>query len=140
MPLFLMQPTTENYEITLVKKFWTHETPMRKYFGLTKYPHEKIWDPRNNHKKRFETQDIPTRKNLVTTKYPREKICDPRNTHEKIFWTHEIPTKTRWHPQQHNGTMALNPRDPDGKQPTKFSTLSILFHTIVYRSIWFGNT
>ena len=61
MPLFLMQPTTENYEITHERKFWTHEIPTRKNLGPTKYPKEKIWDSPNTHGK---------------------KILDPQNTHE----------------------------------------------------------
>ena len=36
MPLFLMRPTAENYEIAHT----------REDFGPTKYPREKIWDPR----------------------------------------------------------------------------------------------
>ena len=58
-------------------------------------------------------------------KYPREKTLDPRNTqkifgtritYEKIFWTHEIPMRKYFEPtkylRRHNGTMALDPRDP----------------------------
>ena len=60
MPLFLIPPTNENYEITHERKFWTHEIPT-----------EKIWNPRNTHEK-----------NLNLTKYTREKIFVPRNTHE----------------------------------------------------------
>ena len=37
MPLFVMHPTTENYEITT-----------RKYFGPTKYPRENILDPQRH--------------------------------------------------------------------------------------------
>ena len=47
MALFLMRPTTENYEITHTRKFWTHKTPTRKNLGPTKYPRQKIFDPRN---------------------------------------------------------------------------------------------
>ena len=31
----------------------SHEKPTRKKFGSTKYPREKILDPRNIHKKQF---------------------------------------------------------------------------------------
>ena len=82
MSLFLMRPTTENYEIT----FKTN-------FGSTKYPREKILDSRNTHEKIFWTHEIPTRKYFEPTKYPRENILDSRSTHEKKFWTHEILTK-----------------------------------------------
>ena len=44
-----MRPTTENYEITRERKFCTHEIPTREYFVPTKYPREKILDPRNTH-------------------------------------------------------------------------------------------
>ena len=47
MPLFLMRPTTEIYEIAYEREFWTHEIPTRKYLGPAKYPREKILDPRN---------------------------------------------------------------------------------------------
>ena len=72
MPLFPMQPTTKNYEIN-------HEN-----FGPTKYPREKIVDPRNTHEKKLCSHEIPARKNLGPTKYP----------------------------QRHDGTMVLDPRDP----------------------------
>ena len=71
----------------------------------TKYPREKIWDPRNTHEKRFGTHEILTRKNW-----------DSRNTLDKKFGTHEIPTKKNLeptkYPRSHDGTMALDPRDP----------------------------
>ena len=38
MPLFLLLPSTENYEITHERKSWTHEIPTRKYLEPTKYP------------------------------------------------------------------------------------------------------
>ena len=47
MPLFLMRPTTEIYEIAYEREFWTHEIPTRKHLGPAKYPREKILDPRN---------------------------------------------------------------------------------------------
>ena len=71
------------------KKFWTHEIPTRKNFGLTKYPWEKIW-----------THEISTRKNFGLTNYPREKISDPRNTHKKKILD----------PRRHGGTIARDPR------------------------------
>ena len=74
MPLFLMQPTTEIYEIPHT----------RGNFGPTKYSQEKTLNPLNIHEKKFGTHEIPTRKNLGSTKYP----------------------------QRHDGTMALDARDP----------------------------
>ena len=52
MPLLLMRPTTENYEIT---------------------PPEKILDPRNTHEKKSWTHKIPTRKKLWTHEIPTRK-------------------------------------------------------------------
>ena len=72
-------------------KFWTNETPMRKNFGSTKYPQEKILDPRNTHEKKFETPEIPTRKYFGPTKYPREKFSDPRR-HDGT-----VAQEPRWH-------------------------------------------
>ena len=118
------------------KKFCTHEITHKKNIGPTKYPPEKILDPRNIHEKIFGptkqprekiwTHEIPTRKNFGPTKYPREKIFEPtkyprekiadsRNTHEKNFWTHE-GTVVRWHKthETHHST-----------RPTEFSTLNI---------------
>ena len=114
MQLFLMRPTTENYEINHERKFWFHEIPRRKKFGL----HEML-----------------TRKNVGPTKYPREKIWNPRNTYEKIFRTRKIPTWKNFQPMKypwrHDGTVAQDPRDPrwhethDGTRPTNFSTLTL---------------
>ena len=59
--------------------------PTRESLGPTKYPREKILDPRNTHEKK-----------LGPTKYPGESFLGPRNTHEQKFWAHEIPTKARW--------------------------------------------
>ena len=64
MLLFLMLSTTENNKITHEKKFGIHEILTRKNLGHTKYPREKIWDPRNTHEKKIGTHEIPTRKNL----------------------------------------------------------------------------
>ena len=61
MSLFLMRPTTENYEITNERKFWIYKILMRKNLGPAKYHMKKNFEP---------------------TKYPREKVLDPRNTHE----------------------------------------------------------
>ena len=60
MALFLIRPTTENYEITHTRKFWTHKTPMRKNLGPTKYPREK-----------FLTHEIPTRAQCTMVLDPR---------------------------------------------------------------------
>ena len=76
--LFLMRPTTENYEITHERKFWIHE----KKFWTREIPTKKISDLQNTQEKKSWTNEIWTRKNW-----------DPRNTHEKIFWTHKISWK-----------------------------------------------
>ena len=110
MPLFLMRPTTENYEITHERKFWTHKIPTRKNLGPKKHPREKTLNTRKIHVKKFGIHEIPTRRYFRPTKSPLENILDLQTTHEKKFWTHEIPTKARWH----NGT-----------RPTKFSTLCL---------------
>ena len=70
MPLFLMRPTTENYEITNERKFWTHEIPSRKNFGPTKYPREN-----------FRTHEIPTKEGWHdgTTLTRPTMARDPRN-------------------------------------------------------------
>ena len=70
MSLFLMRPTTESYEITYERKFWTLEIPTRRNLGPTKYPREKVLDPRNTHEKKLWTHEIPTRKYFGPTKYP----------------------------------------------------------------------
>ena len=79
--------------------------PTRESLGPTKYPREKILDPRNTHEKK-----------LGPTKYPGESFLGPRNTHEQKFWPHEIPTSRNFgltkYPRRHDGAMALNPRDP----------------------------
>ena len=110
MPLFLMQPTAESYEITHERKFWTHE----KSFEPTKYPREKILDPWNTHEKIASTHNI--RKNFGATKYLPEKNSDPRNIHEKIFRTHKMP-KTKYfrptkYPTRHEGKRS-------GTRPTR---------------------
>ena len=64
MPLFLMRPTIENYEITNERKCWTHEIPTRKNLGPTKYSREKILNPRNTHEKEIGTHALLTKKNL----------------------------------------------------------------------------
>ena len=67
-------------------------------------------------RKQLKTTRLPTRKNFGSTKYSGEKIWDPRNTNKKIFWTDEIPTRENLeptkYPRRHDGTMALDPRDP----------------------------
>ena len=100
MPLFLMRPTTENYEITHERKFWTHKIPMRKNLGPKKHPCEKNLNTPKIHVKKFGIHEIPTRRYFRPTKSPLENILDLQTTHEKKFWTHEISTKARWH----NGT------------------------------------
>ena len=97
MPLFLMPPTTENYEITHKIKFWTHEIPTRKNLGPMKYPLIKSW-----------THERPTRKKLEPAKYPREKLWNPRIHKRKNFGS----TK---HPRRHDDTTLTWPtiaRDP----------------------------
>ena len=95
--LFLMRQTPEKYKIAHERKRRTCKIPTWKNWGLTKYPQEKIWDPRNTHEK-----------NSGPTNYPRQKTEDPRNTHEKKLMVCELPTKARWY---------------DGTIPTKCSTL-----------------
>ena len=66
----------------------------RKNIGPTKYPQEKISDPRSNQDKKFRTHETPI----------LEKILDPRNnTHEKKNWTHEIPRSKNFRPTKHSG-------------------------------------
>ena len=99
-----MQPATENLWIMKSitrKNNWTQEIPTRKSsdqvylrrnfgptnthkenFVPTKYPQEKISDPRKTHEKKVWTYEIFTRKNFRPTKYP----------------------------QRYDGTMALNPQ------------------------------
>ena len=82
MPLFLMRPTTEIYEIPHT----------RENFVPTKYPRQKTLDSRNAHKKKFVTHKIPTRKNLGPTKYPQRHDgtmeLDPRDA--RWHTDHEI--------------------------------------------------
>ena len=77
MPLFVMHPTTENYEITHERKLWTHKILTRKN-RLTTDPREKNLDTRKTHVKKFGTHKITTRKYFGPTKYPRENILDPQ--------------------------------------------------------------
>ena len=81
MPLFLMRLTTENYEFTHRREFWTHEIPTRKYFRLSKYPRENIFYPRNTHEKKVLTHEIPTKARWHDgTRPTRPTIArDPRN-------------------------------------------------------------
>ena len=72
-----MQPATENLSIA--------KLAMRKRNEPTKYPREKIPNPRNAHQQKFRTHETTTRKNFGPTTYPREKISDPQNNHEKKF-------------------------------------------------------
>ena len=96
-------------------KYVNHKISYEK-IGPTKYPPQKILDPRNTHEKKVCTHEIPTRKMFVPTKFPRKKVSDSRNSKKKKFGTHEISTtKKFWptkYPQRHDDTMKLNPRDP----------------------------
>ena len=87
MTLFLMQPKTENYEITNEKKFWTHKIPTRKKLRPTKYPRENILNPRNTKKKKFWTHKIPTKARWQDgTRPTRPTIAhDPRNLAHSLF-------------------------------------------------------
>ena len=98
VPLFLLRPTTENYEI-----------PTRKNFRLTKYPREKISDPQNTHEKNFGTNEKKFlnpgnthKKKFWTHKIPTKKILEPRNTKENKFWTNEIPTRKNFGPTKYS--------------------------------------
>ena len=72
-------------------------------------------DPQNTHEKTILTHKIPMREYFGLTN-THEKILDAPNTHKKKFWTHEILTRKNFgptkYPQRHDGSMALNPRDP----------------------------
>ena len=65
----------------------------------------KILVPQNIHEKKFWTHKIPTRQNFEPTKYQPDKILEPRNTTRKKFG----PTK---YPRRYNGTIALDPQNP----------------------------
>ena len=82
----------------------------------------KILNRRNNHEKKFGIHETPTKK-IGTHEIPTRKKWDPQNTGEKKFGTHvkkyrahEIPTRKYFQPTKcprgHNGTIALDPRDP----------------------------
>ena len=64
---------------------------MRKNFGPTKYPREKVLDPLNTKDKIFRTHKISTKK---------KKKWDPRNTREKTIWTHETPKEKKLGPSK----------------------------------------
>ena len=81
MPLFLIRPTNENYEITHERKFWTHEIRT-----------EKIWNPQNTHEKIFKSHKIHTWKKFSSHEIP-----------SKAGWHHGTrPTRP---------TMARDPRN-----------------------------
>ena len=101
-------------------KFWAHEIPTRINLWPTKYPREKILDPRNTHKKKYWTHEIPTRKNLRPTKYPRENILDPPNAHEKNFRTK----------RRHDATRPTMVRDPRNLAHSAFQIKSSLIWDI----------
>ena len=102
LSLILMQPKTEN--------LWT-----------TKYPRQKILDPRNTPEKKIWTHEITRRKtfgprktlekNFGFTKYPLEKNLDPRNNQEKNFWTHERPSRFTKYPLEKNFLPTKYPRE-----------------------------
>ena len=89
-------------------------------FGTTKYPREKILDPRNTHEDKFCTHEIPMGK----------KNLGPRNTYENKFWTHEMPKKKRLDSGNNHeknfrttkGTMGRLHKTLDGIRLTEFST------------------
>ena len=86
--------------------FLIHFSSCGQQLKITKLPTwEKNLNSRNTHEKKFATYEISTRKNW-----------DPCNTLDKKFGTHEIPTrknlKPTKYPRRHDGTMALDPRDP----------------------------
>lgn len=68
-------------------------------FGTTKYPREKILDPRNTHEDKFCTHDIPLGKKIWANEIPtkinfgptkwqkKKKRLDSGNNHEKNFRT-----------------------------------------------------
>ena len=89
-------------------------------FGTTKYPREKILNPRNTHEDKFCTHEIPmgkkiwaheipTKINFGPTKCQKKKRLDSGNNHEKNFRT----TK---------GTMGRLHKTLDGIRLTEFST------------------
>ena len=101
---YLLKTLTQNSPIMCFLLFFTKVYWKSKNLGPTKYPREKILDPRNTHEK-----------NLGPTKYPREKMWGSRNTHNKIFWTHRIPRRKIFEPtkaQWHDGTRPAIARDP----------------------------
>ena len=81
---------------------------MRKHFGPTKYPREKILDQRNTHEKKFRTHEIPTGKKLRPTKYPRQK-----------FETHKIPTGKYFGPTKYPRGKFSDQRRHDGTRYTR---------------------
>ena len=105
-------------------KFWTYEVTTRKKFRPTN-THKKKLDPWNADEKKIWTHEYPP-ENIGPTNYPREKISyptiptrkilDPQNTHEKKFQTNKRSTRKNFrhtkYPRRHNGTMAINSRDP----------------------------
>ena len=59
------------------KKIWTDKLPTREKSGPTKYPREKILEPRNTLKKKFWSYEI------------QKNNMGQRNTLEKKFWSYE---------------------------------------------------
>ena len=89
--LFLMQLTTEKYEIGHERKLITHEKKFHtknsheKNFVPTKYPRSKTW-----------THEILTKKISDPRNTTREYIGHTKYSQGNIF-DHGIPTKTQWH-------------------------------------------
>ena len=81
-------------------KSWIHEIPTRKNLRPTKYPWEKMLDPRNTHEKKFETQNIHQKKSW-THEISMRKILHPRNTHQNKFGTHELSTIKKLRPTKY---------------------------------------
>ena len=71
----LEMPTTKNFRPT-------HKIPTRKIFGPTKYPREKVLDPRNTHEKKFRAHYILTRPTMTR---------DPLNLAHSISHPSEKP-------------------------------------------------
>ena len=76
LPLFLLQPTTENLLIT--------KLATRKKIRHLKYPREKIFD-----------HEIPTRKAFGLTKYSREKVSFTKSTCLQLL--HRLTVLEKFH-------------------------------------------
>ena len=65
MPLFLMRPTTDNYEITHERKLWSNEIPMRKNLGPTKSHDKILWTHEISTETRWHDSTRPTRPTMA---------------------------------------------------------------------------